>query len=135
MTETTLQRPVTPAAPRPDSAGRGHLTIADRVIEKTAARAAADIASVISSRSSLRHPVAGALPRADVRRNGRRVRVRVLIAVAWPASLPEVARAVRNHVSRQVQTLLDLPVEAVDVIVSRVVFESGTPDDEDRRVR
>jgi uncharacterized alkaline shock family protein YloU len=100
---------------------RGHLTIADRVVEQVAVMAARQIDGVAVTGSGLERAVGRNFPRAEAHVAGRRVRVVMQIAVTWPAALPQVSAAVRDSVQERVTTLVGLDVDAVDVSAAKVV--------------
>ena len=100
---------------------RGQLTIADRVVEQVAVLAARQIDGVATTGSSLKRAVGRQYPRAEAHVAGHRVRVVLQIAVTWPASLPQVAAAVRDSVAERVTTLVGMHVDAVDVSATTIV--------------
>lgn len=109
------------AEPLRAAGDRGALTIADRVIEKVAARAATEVPEVVAAGSAFGRAVGRELPRAQAHVAGRRVRVELHIAVAWPAPLPEIGAAVRQVVADRVTGFVGLDVDSVDVTTDRVV--------------
>ena len=119
-----------------DVTDRGRTRIADRVVEKIAARAVAEIdraagvpGRVLGVRLGSTGPDTRARVDADV--DGRVVTVRVSMAVRWPASVRAVTRQVRAHVAERLQALTGLRVEQVDIDVPTLL---AATDDEDRRV-
>lgn len=100
---------------------RGHLTIADRVVERVAVMAARQVDGVAVTGSGLERAVGRSLPRAEAHVAGKRVRVEMQIAVTWPAALPQVSAAVRETVRERVSTLVGMHVDAVDVTTAKVV--------------
>ena len=114
--------PRTVAANRP-AADRGRLVIADRVVERIAAKAAADTPGVVPVGSGLAGLVGAKLPKADARIGGQRVRVKVQIAAQWPTPLPTVTRQVRDAVTGQISRLVGYTVDSVDVVAADVVTQ------------
>jgi uncharacterized alkaline shock family protein YloU len=109
------------AEPLPEPADRGRLTIADRVVERVAVYAAAEVDGVARVGSTLEHAVGRRYPKADAQVAGQRVRVSVEIAVEWPAALSQVTGSVRRTVRDRVESLVGLEVDAVDVTAAKVV--------------
>jgi uncharacterized alkaline shock family protein YloU len=103
-----------------DPGTRGKLTIADRVVDKIAGRAALDVDGVVVSGSGLDKVVGRRLPKVTTRTRGAQTRVGVDIAVEWPRSAAEVAAQVRSAVSEAVTGYAGLKVLAVDVSVVRL---------------
>jgi uncharacterized alkaline shock family protein YloU len=135
-----------PAAglPVPSSqAGRtelGMISINDRVVEKTAARAAIEIPDAGAAASRfLGRSMAGAsalgarqtsltaLPKASADVDGSLVNLDLLISVRWPASVPEVSSAVRENVQRRVSELTGLTVSEVSISVTALVTQLPAP--------
>ncbi len=108
-------------AERADPASRGRLTIADRVVERVATRAAGEVGQVVSTGSGLDNVLGHRYPRADATVAGDRARIQVQVAVAWPAPLAQVCASVRDHVRTRVGDLVGVQVDAVDVTAAKVV--------------
>jgi uncharacterized alkaline shock family protein YloU len=100
---------------------RGRTTIADQVVERIAAMAAAEVESVVDTRGGLTRLLLGHLPRASATVAGSTSRIQVEVAASWPTPLGTLAAQVRDHVSERVTTLSGLVVTAVDVSVADVV--------------
>jgi uncharacterized alkaline shock family protein YloU len=109
----------------------GMISINDRVVEKMAARAAAEIpdagaaAPRVLGRSVTGAAALGArttsltaLPKASADVDGSIVILDLSISVRWPASVPEVASAVREHVRSRVKELTGLTVAEVSISVT-----------------
>jgi uncharacterized alkaline shock family protein YloU len=109
----------------------GMISINDRVVEKMAARAAAEIpdagaaAPRVLGRSVTGAAALGArttsltaLPKASADVDGLIVILDLSISVRWPASVPEVASAVREHVRSRVNELTGLTVAEVSISVT-----------------
>lgn len=110
-----------------DSEQRGHTVIADTVVQRIAAYAAAEVEGVAGVASGLDRVIGRQLPKVDARVAGTRTRVHVHVAVSWPSPLPVVAASVREHVSQRLRDLTGLAVDAVDVDVARVVPAAEPP--------
>lgn len=124
------------ARDREGAAERGRTRIADRVVEKIAARAVAEVDNATGvARQALGVRLGSAGPdraaRVDAEVDGGVVTVRTSMAVRWSASVRTVTRQVRAHVTDRVQSLTGLRVEQVDIDVTSLVANSGG---EDRRV-
>jgi uncharacterized alkaline shock family protein YloU len=109
----------------------GMININDQVVEKMAAQAAAEIpdagaaAPRILGRSVTGAAALGArttsltaLPKASADVDGSIVILNLSISVRWPASLPEVTSAVREHVRGRVSELTGLTVAEVSISVT-----------------
>jgi uncharacterized alkaline shock family protein YloU len=116
-----------------DPAGRGHLEIADRVIERIAAQAAAEVDRATgTSRRVLGLSVGTQDERPDVtaRVDGDVATVDVVMSVAWPAPVVEVTEQVRARIVQQLADLADVRTAQVDIRVTALVAERR----DDRRV-
>jgi uncharacterized alkaline shock family protein YloU len=118
----------------------GMISISDRVVEKMAAGAAAEIpdagaaAPRVLGRSVTGAAVLGAratsltgLPKASADVDGSIVIVDLSISVRWPASVPEVTSAVREHVRARVSELTGLTVAEVSISVTDLVTRLPGP--------
>ncbi|MFE0750655.1 Asp23/Gls24 family envelope stress response protein [Gordonia sp. NPDC058843] len=108
--------------PSGDDSPPGTLTVADRVLEKIAARAALDIPGVVRHRGgvgSVLGPVGerSTLPNATVLAGG--ARISLSLALEWPCAVAEVSRRTRDHVAAEVERLAGVVPLRVDVTVSR----------------
>jgi uncharacterized alkaline shock family protein YloU len=130
MTTGTAAGLAVPGSP----AGRtelGMIGISDRVVAKMAARAAVEIpdagaaAPRVLGRSVIGAAALGArgtsltaLPKSSADVDGSTVIVDLSISVRWPASVPEVSSAVREHVRGRVHELTGLTVTEVSISVT-----------------
>jgi uncharacterized alkaline shock family protein YloU len=109
----------------------GMISINDQVVEKMAARAAAEIPDAGSAAPRvLGRSMTGAValgarttsltapPKASADVDGSVVSLDLSISVRWPASVPEVTRAVREHVRSRVNELAGLTVAEVSIAVT-----------------
>jgi uncharacterized alkaline shock family protein YloU len=133
---------VTQAVPAP-LAGRtdlGTISIADRVVVKIAAQAAAESpdAGAATARVLGRAvPGAGsfgvrgtdlnALPKTSVDVDGAKAYVSLEIAVRWPVSIAEITGQVRGHVQARVRELAGLEVDEVHIVVADLATDITPP--------
>lgn len=105
---------------------RGSTDIADRVVEKIAVGAVAEVDDAYGSARrllGLRMPGATA-PRVTVQIDGHLATVRVAMSVRYPAPIRQVTREVRAHVMERVGALTGLDVRHVDIEIPALI----TPD-------
>jgi uncharacterized alkaline shock family protein YloU len=117
-------------------AERGRTRIADRVVEKIAARAVAEVdnaTGVARTVLGVRLGSAGPDSTADVSAtvDGGVVEVKAVMSVQWPAPVRTVTRQVRANVTERVQNLTGLRVQYVDIEVTTLLTSDR---DDDRRV-
>lgn len=100
----------------------GRISIAKDVVSTIAALVAAEIPGVFA-------PSGEPFPRGPAARRhvetellGGRVRVSLRIAVEYGRAVPEVVQELQEKIKAEVERMTALPVEAVDVEVTRVVF-------------
>jgi uncharacterized alkaline shock family protein YloU len=118
----------------------GMISINDRVVEKMAARATAEIPDAgaaaprvlgrsVTGAASLgaRATSLTALPKASADVDGSTVILDLSISVRWPASVPEVTSAVREHVRGRVHELTGLTVTEVTISVTDLVTRLPRP--------
>ena len=133
---------VTQAAPSP-LVGRtdlGAISIADGVVVKIAARAAAEnpdagaatariLGRAVPGAGSLgvRGTDLSALPKTSVDVDGAKAYVTLEIAVRWPASIAEITGQVRRHVRARVLELAGLEVDEVHIVVADLATDITPP--------
>ncbi len=118
----------------------GMISIDDRGVEKMAACAGAEIpdaggaAPRVLGRSmpgagafGARRTSLAALPKASADVDGSTVILDLSISVRWPASVPEVSSAVREHVRSRVSELTGLTVTEVAISVTDLVTRLAAP--------
>ncbi len=128
MTEVTAtSRPDARPNVGPDPGERGSLWVADKAVERIATHTAALVDGVVQTRSGLDKLVGRRLPKASSDVHGDRVRISVDIAVQWPLSVADVARAVRDDVHAAVSHLAAMRVLGVDVSVLQVERRTAAP--------
>jgi uncharacterized alkaline shock family protein YloU len=118
----------------------GQIIIADSVVTKIAAQAAAEnpdagaaAARVLgrsvpgAGRLGVRGTDLSALPKTSVEVDGSKAFITLEIAVRWPASVLEVTRQVRQHVRDRVQELAGLEVDEVHIVVADLATDITPP--------
>ena len=118
----------------------GTISIADGVVSKIAARAAAenpDAGAAAASMLGRAVPGAGhlgvrgtdlqALPKTSVEVDGSKAFVTLEISVRWPASVPEITGQVRRHVRDRVRELTGLNVDEVHITVADLATDITPP--------
>ena len=113
-------------APAP-AAERGRTTIADKVVQRVASIATAEIEAVVDTRKGWTKLIRKGLPHAEAVVAGGTSRITVEVAATWPSPLAQVAAQVREHVSRQVVEITGVAVSRVDVTVADVVHLDSAP--------
>lgn len=102
------------ARPGPVDEVPGRVVIAEPALARLAERVVTEVPDA--------RPVGGRTPRhrRAVRAtiDGRVARLRVRLGVRWPASVPRVSAAVREHLVSRVSRLTGLSLETVDITVS-----------------
>ena len=118
----------------------GTISIADGVVSKIAARAAAenpDAGAAAARMLGRAVPGAGhlgvrgtdleALPKTSVEVDGSKAFVTLEISVRWPASVPEITGQVRRHVRDRVRELTGLDVDEVHIVVADLATDITPP--------
>ena len=118
----------------------GTISIADGVVCKIAARAAAenpDAGAAAARMLGRAVPGAGymgvrgtdleALPKTSVEVDGSKAFVNLEISVRWPASVPEITGQVRRHVRNRVRELTGLDVNEVHIVVADLATDIAPP--------
>jgi uncharacterized alkaline shock family protein YloU len=129
--------PAAPTSPAPTASPvapehRGTTTVADVVVEKTAAHAAREV----SRAAGLRRQLAGRgfgtpTVRAHADVDGAVTTLRLELGVEFPAPVRQVTRAVRSHVTDRVSVWCGMRVDHVDITVAAL----PRPTVDTRRVR
>jgi uncharacterized alkaline shock family protein YloU len=130
----------TEPAPLVGRTERGTISIADRVVIKIAARAAAEnpdagaAAALMLGRAvpgashlGMRTADLDGLPKTAVDVDGSKAFVNLEISVRWPASVSEVTSQVRGHVRDRVRELTGLEVDEVHIVVADLVTDIAPP--------
>ena len=121
----------------------GTISINDRVVARIAARAAIEVpdagaaAPRILGRSmaavahvspgGIRETSLNALPKVSADVDGSIVVLDLEISVRWPASVPAVTKAVREHVQDRVETMTGLSVQEIQIKVTDLVTHLAPP--------
>jgi uncharacterized alkaline shock family protein YloU len=117
----------------------GTITIADGVVTKIAARAAAENPdagaatarvlgrAVPGALPGLRGTDLDALPKTSVEVDGSKAYVSLEIAVRWPAPVAEVTAQVRRNVRERIRDLAGLEVEEVHIVVADLATDLTPP--------
>jgi len=136
MTAVAETRP----APLAGRTELGRITVADSVVTKIAAQAAAENPDAGAATARvLGHAVPGAgrmgvrgtdldaLPKTVVRVDGSKAYVSLEIAIRWSASVAEVTGQVRRHVRDRVRDLAGMEVDEVDIVVAGLATDITPP--------
>lgn len=122
--ESLAGRATAALVPAPDRAEprlRGRLVLAERVLEKIAAQAATE-AGATSGRSGrllgVGEPDPDARPQVDVDLSAISADLALKVGIAYPASIRNTTRQVREHVTRRVEQLTGVEVRRVDIDVT-----------------
>lgn len=115
-----------PAAPDAPIEGRGRTVIADRVLERLAARIALEVPGVFrhSRGPDVLAPLTASLPRADAEAAGERVLLGLQLAVAWDVAALDVAAQVRSRVRDRLSQVTGKLVDRVDVTIDVLLTPS-----------
>ena len=119
----------------------GTILIADGVITKIAARAAAenpDAGAAAARMLGRAIPQAGVLPgvrstdldglpKTTVDVDGSKAYVSLEISVRWPVSIQEVTAQVRDHVRGRIRELAGLDVDEVNIVVADLATDITPP--------
>ncbi|WP_155370146.1 Asp23/Gls24 family envelope stress response protein [Catellatospora vulcania] len=137
MTQVLSGRPTEKPVPAPtaDSAARlgGTIHINEDVIAKMASHAASELPDVGCPTRGLGHMGADTLgTKADLRRrpkasaqiDGDNAYVDLVVSVRWPALLPQVTSALREHVRTRIEDLAGLHVHTVNIYVADLVDDT-----------
>lgn len=113
------------------AASRGGLTIADRVVEKTAAQILKGLPGVGGSKSGLFGFGSSAdldsRPSVDVTLSGRSATLEVQLGLAYPSPITEATETVRNRLSTELERLTGVSVRQVDVEVKWLKPQGSGP--------
>jgi uncharacterized alkaline shock family protein YloU len=114
-------RVVMPTAVRAEARLRGRLVLAEKVVEKIAGQAAAEVGAT-SGRSSqvlgVGDPDPDARPRVDVDLSAVSADLALKVGIAYPGSIRRATQQIREHVTRRVEELTGVDVRRVDIDVT-----------------
>lgn len=103
------------------ASSRGGLTIADRVIEKTAAQILKGLPGVGGTKSGRfgfgSNADLDSRPSVDVTLSGRSCTLEVELGLTYPSPITEATESVRRRLSTDVEALTGVSVRQVDVTV------------------
>lgn len=115
-----------------DPAHRGTTTLADRVVEKIAARAATEVTHCVGlPRTIAGIPTGRTAVQAQARRDGSVTGLSLEVGLVYPAPVVSTTRQIRGHVTDVVSRLCGLAVDHVDIRVGALV----QPERKEPRVR
>jgi uncharacterized alkaline shock family protein YloU len=115
-------------APKPDvTPGGGGVTISDSVVAKVAFKAIGGIEGIHALGGTSARALAGlrgdkGTPGISVDLRDGSVDIDVTMSIEFGASVPAIAGKVRKAISEQVEATTGLPVRAVNVLVTDVMF-------------
>ena len=111
----------------------GRIEVSDRVVEKIAARAAAEVpdaggpaARLLGRQLPTSGPALDRLPKVDAEVDGNFVFLDVSLSVRWPAPITQVTAAVRERLTSRIEELVGLQVREVNVEIVDLVTEVAT---------
>ena len=107
---------------------RGTLTIADRALTRITRQVTLEVPGVAPEESAgaIERRLGRGYPRVQWERAGNRARVRVEVAITWPASAAAVTSQVQEAVRRELERLAAQDVAYVSVAVREVVRAAST---------
>lgn len=139
MTQVLGRPPAEESVDRPpaDSAARvgGTIHINEDAIAKMASHAASELPDVGGPTRGLGHVGADRLggkadlhrrPKASAQIDGDHVYVDLVVSVRWPALLPQVTSALREHVRTRIEHLTGLHVDTVNIDIADLVDDTHT---------
>lgn len=114
------------AAEEPSGTTPGRVAIADRVLERIATHALADVDEVggVARRLlgvSIGQDSTESAPRVEAHVDGQLATLRMTVSVAYPAPVRQVASAIRDLVATRVGELTGLEVRQVDIDVGTLI--------------
>lgn len=114
-------------APKPEAAGSGGVTISDSVVAKIAFKAISTVDGIHALGGTSSRALAGlrgdkGTPGITVDLHEGSVDVDVTMSVMFGASVPAIAETCRKAVTEQIEATTGLPVRAVNVLVTDIVF-------------
>ncbi|MEV4410966.1 Asp23/Gls24 family envelope stress response protein [Catellatospora sp. NPDC049609] len=122
-----------PLADAASAAGTIH--IEEDVIAKVAAQAASELPDIGCPTRGLGHLGADTLgaradlsrrPKASAQVDGDRAYLDLVVSVRWPAPVPQVTAALREHVRTRIEELTGLTVHTVNIEVADLITDTDT---------
>ena len=111
---------------------RGTLDVRNKALQRIIERVALKVPGTVAHRSGLGRVIGSALPKADITAEGRAVRVKLDVAMAWPGNVSRVATSARDAVRQEAFRLSGIEIRSVDVTVHAV--DPSAAEDTGRRV-
>ncbi len=123
-------------APKPEAAGTGGVTISDSVVAKIAFKAISGIDGINALGGTSSRALAGlrgdkGTPGISVDLHEGSVDIDITMSITFGTSVPAVAEQCRKAVTEQIEATTGLPVRAVNVLVTDVVFPEEQTDSAD----
>ncbi|GAB2576246.1 Asp23/Gls24 family envelope stress response protein [Microlunatus antarcticus] len=114
---------------RADPRRRGRLVLADRVVEKIAGQAAAEVAATAGRSGGFlgigSDADTTARPKVDVTLSSESADLAVAVGIAYPGSIRRATQELRDHVTERVETLTGVDVRRVDIDVTFLALADG----------
>ena len=108
---------------------RGRLVLADRVVEKIAGQAAAEVAATAGRSGGFlgigSENDTAARPKVDVTLSTESADLALSVGIAYPGSIRRATQEVRDHVTERVETLTGVDVRRVDIDVKFLALSEG----------
>ncbi|HEY5821280.1 MAG TPA: Asp23/Gls24 family envelope stress response protein [Propionibacteriaceae bacterium] len=105
-----------------EAARRGRLVLADKVIEKIAGQAAAEIGAAHGRSGGLlgigAESDSQARPNVDVDLGSDSADLAISVGIAYPGSIRQATQQIREHVTQRVENLTGVRVRRVDIDVA-----------------
>lgn len=121
-TDLAVSQQAAPLAQRAEPRRRGELTLAAKVVEKIAGQAAAEIGTTRGKTGGVLGIGAqvdtDARPKVDVDLSATSADIAIAVGIAYPGSIREATRQMRDHVTRQVRELTGVEVHRLDIDVT-----------------
>lgn len=111
---------------------RGTLDVRNKALQRIIEHVALKVPGTVVHRSALGRVTGSAFPKADITAEGRAVRVKLDVAMAWPGNVSRIATAARDAVRHEAFRLSGIEVRSVDVTVHAV--DPSAAEDTGRRV-
>ncbi|MGI3779877.1 MAG: Asp23/Gls24 family envelope stress response protein [Janthinobacterium lividum] len=108
---------------------RGRLVLADRVVEKIAGQAAAEVVATAGRSGGFlgigSDTDTSARPKVDVTLSAESADLSLAVGIAYPGSIRRATQEVRDHVTERVETLTGVDVRRVDIDVTFLALSEG----------
>lgn len=108
---------------------RGRLVLSDKVVEKIAGQAAAEVAASAGRSGGFlglgSEADASARPKVEVTLSAESADLALAVGIAYPGSIRRATQEVRDHVTERVETLTGVDVRRVDIDVTFLALADG----------